>query len=60
MSSFNAQPWRYIVGVRERSQATWDKIFDVVVEANQPWAGNAPVLRARLRKPRAAVDSGKA
>ena len=44
MSSFNAQPWRYIVGVRKRSQATWDKIFDVVVEPNQPWASNAPVL----------------
>ena len=44
MSSFNAQPWRYIVGVRERSQETWDSIFDVVVEPNQPWARNAPVL----------------
>jgi nitroreductase len=44
MSSFNAQPWRYIVGVRERSQETWDSIFDAVVEPNQPWARNAPVL----------------
>jgi nitroreductase len=24
MSSFNAQPWRYIVGVRGRSQETWE------------------------------------
>ncbi len=44
MSSYNAQPWRYIVGVKERSQATWDQLYGVLVEGNQPWAVNAPVL----------------
>ncbi len=44
MSSYNAQPWRYIVGVKGRSQATWDKIYQVLLEGNQPWAANAPVL----------------
>ncbi len=44
MSSYNAQPWRYVVGVKGRSQDTWDKLYDVLVEGNQPWAANAPVL----------------
>lgn len=44
MSSYNAQPWRYIVGARERDPDTWDKLYSVLVEGNQPWAKNAPVL----------------
>ena len=44
MSSYNAQPWRYVVGVKERSQQLWEKIHSVLVEGNQPWAKNAPVL----------------
>jgi nitroreductase len=44
MSSYNAQPWRYIVGVRDRSPELWKKVFAVLLEGNQPWARNAPVL----------------
>lgn len=44
MSSYNAQPWRYIVGVKSRDEDTWQKIHSVLVEGNQPWAANAPVL----------------
>ncbi|MEH6585175.1 MAG: nitroreductase family protein [Halioglobus sp.] len=44
MSSYNAQPWRYIVGVKERDPQTWEKIQSVLLEGNQPWAANAPVL----------------
>ncbi len=44
MSSFNAQPWRYIVGVKERSPETWANIHSVLLDGNQPWALNAPVL----------------
>lgn len=47
-SSYNAQPWRYIVGVRKRSQAVWEQVFDVLLEGNQPWAKNAPVLAIGL------------
>ena len=47
-SSYNAQPWRYIVGVRNRGQAAWDQVFDVLLEGNQPWAKNAPVLAIGL------------
>ena len=44
MSSYNAQPWRYIVAARDRDPQTWERIYNVLVDGNQPWAGNAPVL----------------
>ncbi|WP_116364045.1 nitroreductase family protein [Parahaliea mediterranea] len=44
MSSYNAQPWRYIVGVKAENPALWQAIFEVLVEGNQPWAQHAPVL----------------
>ncbi len=44
MSSYNAQPWRYIVGVRERDRELWEQVHGVLVAGNQPWAKNAPVL----------------
>ena len=48
MSAFNAQPWRYIVGVRGRSQETWDGVFDSLLEGNQGWTKNVPVLALGL------------
>ena len=48
MSSYNAQPWRYIVGVRERSRDVWEQIFSVLTEGNRLWAKNAPVLALSL------------
>ena len=48
MSSYNAQPWRYIVGVKDRSREVWQRVFDCLVEGNQPWAKNAPVLAIGL------------
>ena len=51
MSSYNAQPWRYVVGVKAGdSSATWHKIHDCLVEGNKPWAINAPVLALGLIK----------
>lgn len=44
MSSYNAQPWRYIVGVKSRSPDLWQQIFGVLVAGNQGWAQHAPVL----------------
>jgi nitroreductase len=41
-SSYNEQPWRFIVG--HRGDATYQKIFDTLVEFNQSWAKSAPVL----------------
>lgn len=48
MSSFNAQPWRYIVGIRGRGQETWDRVFETLVEGNRGWAVNVPVLALGL------------
>lgn len=41
-SSYNEQPWRFIVG--RKGGATYAKIFDSLVEPNQMWAKSAPVL----------------
>ena len=41
-SSFNEQPWRFIVG--KKGTDTYSKILGSLVEFNQMWAGKAPVL----------------
>lgn len=41
-SSYNEQPWRFLVG--HRGDETYKKIFDSLVEFNQGWAKSAPVL----------------
>lgn len=47
-SSFNEQPWRYIVG--QKGDENWDKIVDTMVEFNQRWAQHADVLVLSLGK----------
>lgn len=44
MSSYNAQPWRYIVGVKAENPELWQAIHEVLVEGNKPWTAFAPVL----------------
>ena len=41
-SSYNEQPWRFLVG--HKGDSTYQKIFDSLVEFNQSWARSAPVL----------------
>jgi nitroreductase len=41
-SSYNEQPWRFLVGTRNSS--THKKIFSTLIPFNQSWAGAAPVL----------------
>lgn len=41
-SSYNEQPWRFIVG--ERNSDTYKKIFSTLIGFNQEWAASAPVL----------------
>ncbi len=48
MSSYNAQPWRYILGIRGQSDPLRDRIFSVLLEGNQAWAKHAPVLALGL------------
>lgn len=45
-SSFNQQPWRFIVG--RKGDKTYDKIVDALAEFNQIWAPTAPVLVATI------------
>jgi nitroreductase len=41
-SSYNEQPWRYIVG--RRNSDTFKKIIGTLIEFNQAWAKSAAVL----------------
>lgn len=42
-SSFNAQPWRYIVAKRE-NQHEFERMLNCLMEGNRPWAKYAAVL----------------
>jgi nitroreductase len=41
-SAMNHQPWRFFIG--HRGDATYKALFDALVEGNQVWASNAPML----------------
>ncbi|MFW5659165.1 MAG: nitroreductase family protein [Bacteroidota bacterium] len=47
-SSFNGQPWRFIVG--QKGDQTYDKLFDCLMEWNQGWNKSTPVLVAGISK----------
>jgi nitroreductase len=42
-SSYNEQPWNYLVATRE-NPAEFERMLGCLVEANQTWAKTAPVL----------------
>jgi nitroreductase len=42
-SSYNEQPWRYIVATRDDSEL-FQQVLSCLVEGNQGWARRAPVL----------------
>lgn len=42
-SSFNEQPWRFVVGIKGKGD-TYEKLFSGLNEFNQKWAKSAPVL----------------
>jgi len=43
-SCFGAQPWRYIICDRSQNRQAWGNALHCLVEGNQVWAKNAPVL----------------
>ncbi len=47
-SSFNEQPWRFIVG--EKGDDSWDKLYECMVKFNQDWAKSAAVLIMSIGK----------
>jgi nitroreductase len=48
-SSYNEQPWRFIVAQKEDHEA-YEKLASVMNEFNQSWATDAPVLVLALTK----------
>ncbi len=47
-SSYNEQPWRFLVG--RKGDETWGKIFGALVPMNQRWVEGVPVLFAAVAK----------
>lgn len=48
-SSFNEQPWRFLIAGRADGEA-YRKLFESLVDANRKWAGDAPVLLLTVSK----------
>jgi len=42
-SSYNEQPWRYIIATKDEPEE-FERLLSCLVELNQRWAKNAPVL----------------
>jgi len=47
-SSSNLQPWYFLVGFKRDD--VYSRIFSTLVEFNQLWAGNAPILASAISK----------
>jgi nitroreductase len=50
MSSYNEQPWRYVVASRHEDPETYEAVLDCLAEGNQSWAKHAPVLMLSFYK----------
>lgn len=48
-SSFNEQPWRYLVATKD-NPAAYERLFQCLNEFNRQWAKTAPVLMLSLYK----------
>ncbi|MFH0351834.1 MAG: nitroreductase family protein [Chromatiales bacterium] len=54
-SSYNEQPWRYIVAKKENAEE-FQRLLSCLVEGNQVWAKAAPVLALGIVKLRFALN----
>lgn len=43
-SCYGDEPWRFIIWDKNSNRAAWEKAFGCLVEWNQNWVKNAPVL----------------
>ena len=50
MSSYNEQPWRYVVASRHEDAEAHDQLLHCLNEFNQKWAQHAPVLMMSFYK----------
>ncbi len=48
-SSFNEQPWSFIVATKQ-DEPEWSRLLSCLVEGNQVWAKQAPVLMVSVAK----------
>jgi nitroreductase len=48
-SCFNEQPWSFIVATKENPEE-YEKLFSCIVEGNQKWVQNVPVLMMAIAK----------
>jgi nitroreductase len=48
-SCYNEQPWNFIIATKDDSE-NYEKLLSCIVEANQNWAKNAPVLMLSVAK----------
>ena len=55
-SSFNEQPWRFIVGIKDENE-NYQKLLHSLMAANQNWAKFAPVLVLSLAKKKSSVKN---
>jgi len=55
-SSYNAQPWYFIVGTKDDPE-NYKRVLESLIEFNQGWAKNAPVLALSVAKLK--FDDGK-
>lgn len=55
-SSYNEQPWRFVVGIKDQNE-NYQKLLDCLVEANQYWAKYAPVLVLSLAKKNSSIKN---
>ncbi len=47
-SCYGDQPWRYLIWDKHTDAQTWQQAFDCLVEGNQVWAKDAPILMLAL------------
>jgi len=50
MSSYNEQPWRYVVASRHEDPDAYERLLECLVAGNQSWAKHAPVLMLGMYK----------
>lgn len=49
MSSYNEQPWRYVLATRD-DEAAYERLLQCLSEGNQSWAQSAPLLMMSFYK----------
>jgi nitroreductase len=48
-SCYNEQPWRFLIATKDNPQE-YQKLFSCIMEGNQKWVKNAPVLMIAVAK----------